>query len=69
MANLFSPPRKVDCDLPIGENANLIMSEWVYAAGRAGWTKDDMRKALQAAKSSDYTNLCDVLMEHSNGDS
>lgn len=36
MANLFSPPRKVDCDLPIGENANLIMSEWVYAAGRAG---------------------------------
>ena len=68
MANLFSPPRKVDCDLPIGENANLIMSEWVYAAGRTGWTKDDMSKVLQAAKSSDYTNLCDALMEHSNGD-
>ena len=66
MANLFSPPRKVDCDLPIGENANLIMSERVYAAGRVGWTKDDMSKVLQAAKSSDYTNLCDVLMEHSN---
>ena len=36
MANLFNPARKVDYDLPIGENANLIMSEWVYAAGRAG---------------------------------
>ena len=68
MANLFNPPRKVDCDLPIGVNANLIMSAWVYAAGRAGWTKDDMSKVLQAAKSSDCTNLCDVLMEHSNGD-
>ena len=33
MANLFSPPRKVDCDLPIGENANLIFTSIVKRVG------------------------------------
>ena len=68
MANLFNPPRKVDCDLPIGENAVLIMSKWSTAAHEQGWDKANVNLVLQAAKSSDYTNLCDELMEHSNGD-
>ena len=64
MSNLFTPPKKIKHIPDLGQNAFWILGAFHMAAKKQGWSEDDIRTVTKAAKSSDYTNLCNVIKDH-----
>jgi hypothetical protein len=57
---------KVVCPL-VGEDGNAfaILGRFQRAARSAGWSREDISKVIDEAKSGDYNHLLCTIMEHS----
>jgi hypothetical protein len=56
---------KVKCQLVgLDGNAFAVMGRFQQAARKAGWPKEEIKKVLDDAMSSDYDHLLDVISSH-----
>lgn len=65
MANLFNPPKQAVGHLEgVNGNANVLVGRFKELARDDGWSREDVQKVADEARSKTYEGLLDVLNEH-----
>ena len=59
--------KTIELDLTnVNGNAYAIMGSFSKQASREGWTKDEIDKVLDEAKTGDYDHLLQTIIAHTN---